>query len=98
MKKLLTLLCIAAIAVTAYAVVTAPEQEREAAMEAIEAEAGELAGQAQDLYQEYGVEVVEEANEAINDAMEGAVEGAADNFWESMKQSVAGFFDDLFSD
>lgn len=95
MKKLLGILCIAAIAGAVYVAVIAPGQGREVTMETIEAEAEEFADHAQNLYEEYGEEVVEQANEAINEAVESAVEGAADNFWESLKSSVTDFIKDL---
>lgn len=95
MKKLFGLLCVAAIISAVYVAVIAPGQGKEVTVETLEAEAGELADHAQELYEEYGEEVVEQANEAINDAVESAVEGAADNFWESLKQSATDFFNDL---
>ncbi len=95
MKKFLGFLCIVAIIGALYVGVIAPRQGKEVTIETIEAEAEEFADQAQDLYEEYGAEVVEQANDAINDAVESAVEGAADNFWESLKQSVTDFFEDL---
>lgn len=95
MKKLLRLLCIVAIIGTLYAAVIAPRQGKEVTIDTIEAEAEEFASQAQELYQEYGAEVVEQANDAINEAVESAVEGAADSFWESLKQSVTDFFNEL---
>lgn len=95
MKKFWGLLCIMAIIGALYVGVIAPRQGKEITLDTIEAEAEEFADQAQDLYEEYGAEVVEEANDAINEAVESAVEGATDNFWESLKQSVKSFFDDL---
>ncbi len=95
MKKLFGLLCVAAIIGAVYVAVIAPGQGKEVTVETLEAEAEEFADHAQELYEEYGEEVVEQANEAINDAVESAVEGAADNFWESLKQSVTDFFNDL---
>lgn len=95
MKKFLALLCVVAIAGAFYVGIIAPRQGKEVTIETIEAEAEEFADQAQDLYEEYGAEVVEEANNAINEAVESAVEGAKDNFWESLKQSVTDFFEDL---
>ncbi len=95
MKKLLGLLCVAAIIGFLYVTVIAPGQGREVTMETIEADAGEFADQAQELYVEYGEEVVEQANEAINEAVQSAVEGAADNFWESLKRSVTDFIKDI---
>lgn len=97
MKKILGLLCMVAIIGTLYVVVIAPRQGKEVTIDTIEAEAEEFADQAQDLYQEYGAEVVEQANDAINEAVESAVEGAADSFWESLKQSVTDFFNELNS-
>lgn len=56
-----------------------------------------LIEQAQQLYEKYGLNVVENANEAINEAVENALAEAAKNFVNDVKDSVAGFFKDLFS-
>lgn len=51
--------------------------------------------QAKEKYQEYSVELVEEANEAINEAVESAVANAAENFFDSVKETVSDFFRNL---
>ena len=56
-----------------------------------------LIEQAQQLYEKYGLGIVENANEAINEAVESAVETAAKNFVQEVKESITGFFKDLFS-
>ena len=56
-----------------------------------------LIDQAQQLYEKYGLGIVENANEAINEAVESAVETAAKNFVQEVKESITGFFKDLFS-
>lgn len=53
--------------------------------------------QAKQKYQEYSVELVEEANEAINEAVESAVSEAAHNFWDNIRQTVKDFFVNLIS-
>lgn len=53
--------------------------------------------QAKQKYQEYSVEIVEEANEAINEAVESAVSEAAQNFFESIRKTVKDFFVNLVS-
>lgn len=57
----------------------------------------EMLEQAKKLYQKYGEEIVHNANDAINEAVEDAVKSATDNFFQSMKSAVQGFFKDLFS-
>lgn len=52
---------------------------------------------AKQKYQEYSVELVEEANEAINEAVESAVSEAAHNFWDNIRQTVKDFFVNLIS-
>ncbi|MDD6811217.1 MAG: DUF1002 domain-containing protein [Lachnospiraceae bacterium] len=56
-----------------------------------------LIEQAQQLYEKYGLNVVENANEAINEAVENALAEAAKNFVNDVKDSIAGLFKDLFS-
>lgn len=53
--------------------------------------------QAKQKYQEYSVEIVEEANEAINEAVESTVSEAAQNFFDSLRQTVKDFFVNLVS-
>lgn len=66
-------------------------------LDAIGLDADYLMEQAQQLYQKYGLGIVENANEAINQAVESAVETAASNFIQQLKESVTGFFQNLFS-
>lgn len=56
-----------------------------------------LIEQAQQLYEKYGLSVVENANEAINEAVESALATAAKNFVKEVKESIAEFFQNLFS-
>lgn len=56
-----------------------------------------LIGQAQKLYEKYGLDVVENANEAINEAVGNAITNAVKNFLQSLKESVSDFFKNLFS-
>lgn len=51
--------------------------------------------QAKEKYQKYSAELVEEANEAINEAVEEAVTSTAQNFFDSIRQAVGGFFKSL---
>lgn len=51
--------------------------------------------QAQEMYQKYSTELVEEANTAINKAVGNVVEGAAESFIESIRQSLRSFFANL---
>lgn len=66
-------------------------------LDAIGLNADYLMEQAQQLYEKYGLGIVENANEAINQAVESAVETAASNFVQQLKESVTGFFKNLFS-
>lgn len=108
MKKILSLLCIAAILVAAYLAVTQMRDGEVPAAAAIESEAGEIVDQVKGMYQEYGSpaleqadealeNVVEQADEAIGDAVESAVEGAKQGFFQSIKESVTNFFEGLTS-
>lgn len=56
-----------------------------------------LIEQAQDLYEKYGIVIVENANEAINEAVGGAIKSAVKDFLQSISDAVSGFFKNLFS-
>lgn len=56
-----------------------------------------LIEQAQDLYEKYGIAIVENANEAINEAVGEAVKSAVKDFFQSISDAVSGFFKNLFS-
>lgn len=56
-----------------------------------------LIGQAQKLYDKYGLDIVENANEAINEAVGDAVKGTAKNVFQNIKNAIADFFKNLFS-
>lgn len=56
-----------------------------------------LIEQAQDLYEKYGIAIVENANEAINEAVGGAIKSAVKDFFQSISDAVSGFFKNLFS-
>lgn len=56
-----------------------------------------LLEQAQQLYEKYGLSIVENANEAINEAVEGALTSAFKGFFENLTNSVSDFFKNLFS-
>ncbi|MBO5208156.1 MAG: DUF1002 domain-containing protein [Lachnospiraceae bacterium] len=83
--------------------ITLTEEEKEQIisllkkLDSIGLDADYLIDQAQQLYEKYGLEIVENANEAINEAVESAVETAAKNFVQEVKESITGFFKDLFS-
>ena len=108
MKKILSLLCFAAILAVAYLTVTQLRAGGAPTADAIESEAGEIVDQVKGMYQEYGAaaleqadekleNAVEQADEAIGEAVESAVEGAKQGFIQSIKESVTSFFDDLTS-
>lgn len=72
--------------------------EEEKARRAIESDDMEhLLKQAQELYEKYGIEVVEEANEAINEAVGDALTMAAKGFFINIKDSVSEFIKEIFS-
>ena len=48
--------------------------------------------EAKQKYQQYSTEFVEGANEAINEAVESAVSSAAQSFFDSIRQTIEGFF------
>ncbi|MCM1173733.1 MAG: DUF1002 domain-containing protein [Blautia sp.] len=56
-----------------------------------------LLEQAQNLYEKYGLGIVESANEAINEAVESALTSAVKGFFENLANSIADFFRNLFS-
>lgn len=108
MKKILGLLCFAAILATAYLAVTQFRDGEAPTADVIESEAGEIVDQVKGMYQEYGSaaleqadekleNAVEQADEAIGEAVESAVEGARQGFFESIKESVTNFFNDMTS-
>ena len=53
--------------------------------------------QAKDLYQKYSTKLVNQANDAINEAVGSAVEDAVNSFFQSLKQTVTDFFNNLLS-
>ncbi|MCM1122727.1 MAG: hypothetical protein NC416_09090 [Eubacterium sp.] len=63
----------------------------------IEVGAEDFMEQAKEMYHKYSTELVEEANTAINETVEDVVEGAAKSFWESIRESIQGFFKNLIS-
>lgn len=83
--------------------ITLTEEEKEQIisllkkLDSLGLDADYLIDQAQQLYEKYGLGIVENANEAINEAVESAVETAAKNFVQEVKESITGFFKDLFS-
>lgn len=108
MKKILGLLCFAAILAAAYLSFMQFREGGASTADAIESEAGEIVDQVKGMYQEYGAaaleqadekleNAVEQADEAIGEAVESAVEGAKQGFIQSIKESVTSFFDDLTS-
>ena len=108
MKKLLGLLCLAAILAAAYLTVVQVRDGGAPAADVIESEAGEIVDQVKGIYQEYGEaaleqadqkleNAVEQADEALGEAVESAVEGAKQGFFQSIKESVTNFFNDLSS-
>ena len=97
MKKILGLLCFAAILAAAYLTVMQFRDEGAPAADVIESEAGEIVDQVKGMYEEYGAPALEQADEALGEAVESAVEGARRGFLESLKESVTSFFDDLTS-
>lgn len=55
-----------------------------------------LISQAEKLYDKYGEDIVNHADEAISEAVSGAVNNAAKGFFESIKDSVKEFWNNLF--
>lgn len=55
-----------------------------------------LISQAENLYNKYGSDIVNQASEAIDEAVSNAVSQASKNFFQSMKESVKSFFAGLF--
>lgn len=108
MKKFLGLLCLVAVLAVAYLAVTQSRDGEAPAADAIGSDAGKIVDQVKGMYQEYGSaaleqadealgEVVEQADEVIGEAVESAVEGAKQGFFQSIKESLTSFFNDLTS-
>lgn len=55
-----------------------------------------LIAQAERLYDKYGAEIVNQADEAVSEAVSEAVDNAAKGFFESVKESVIGFWNSIF--
>lgn len=62
-------------------------------LDAIEVGAEDFMDQAKDLYQKYSTKLVNQANEAL----ESAVKDAVSSFFQSLKQTVTDFFNNLLS-
>ena len=56
-----------------------------------------LIDQAQNLYNKYGMDVVNQAQDVINEAVGNAVSQATKSFFSSIKDSFTGFFSGLFN-
>lgn len=66
-------------------------------MDSLGLDAEYLLEQAQQLYEKYGLSIVENANEAINEAVESALTSAVKGFFENLTTSISDFFKNLFS-
>ena len=102
MKKILTVLFLAAILYVGYLALMLPRDSVDPSIDGIKAEADKIVDQVTDMYEEYGSEAVEqvaeEADEAIEQAVDSAVEGAKQGFVQSLQKSVSDFFDSLSAD
>ena len=108
MKKFLCLLCIVAVLAVAYLAFTQSRGGEAPTVDAIASGTEEIADQVRGMYQEYGSaaleqvderlgDAVEQADEAIGEAVESAVEGAKEGFLQSIKKSIADFWEKLTS-
>lgn len=66
-------------------------------LDALGLDADYLIDQAGQLYEKYGLGLVENASDAINEAVGGAISHAISSFWQDLKASVSNFFKNLFS-
>ena len=66
-------------------------------MDSLGLDAEYLLEQAQQLYEKYGLSIVENANDAINEAVESALTSAVKGFFENLTTSISDFFKNLFS-
>lgn len=48
------------------------------------------------LYEEYGADFVDHADELVKGAVKNAATNAANSFWQNLKNSIKGFFANLF--
>ncbi|MCM1263406.1 MAG: DUF1002 domain-containing protein [Butyrivibrio sp.] len=65
-------------------------------LDALGLDAEYIIEQAQNLYDKYGTELVENANEAINEAVENALVSAVKNLFNGIKDTVSNFFKSIF--
>jgi hypothetical protein len=56
-----------------------------------------LIDQAQNLYNKYGMDVVNQAQDVINEAVGNAIGQATKSFFSSIRDSFTGFFTGLFN-
>lgn len=105
MKKLMRILCLAAIACVVYLIFTTPHEEAEPAIvnqvksfgqEAVkqaDAAIGDAVKQADEVIDS----AVEQADKALGDAIDSAAEGAKQGFLESLKESASEFWESIFN-
>lgn len=73
-------------------------EDEEKARRAIEdGDTDRLLAQAQELYEKYGIEVVEEANEVINEAVGNALTTAVKGFFANIRDSVSELIKSIFA-
>lgn len=83
--------------------ITLTEKEKKTLISAAEKLKGlglsseDMVAQAEKLYDQYGAELINEADEAITAAVNDAVTKAATGFWNELKKSVSGFFKNFLS-
>lgn len=102
MKKIMRLICLAAILCVAYLVLTTPRGDAEPLKQADEViggavrQADEAIGDAVKRADEALDSAVEQADKALADAVDSAAEGAKQGFMESLKESASEFWKTLF--
>lgn len=99
MKKLLRLICLAAVLCVVYLVLTTPRGEAEPVMRPIDEALDGAVSRADEAIEEAVKQAdavignaVEEADKALSDAVESAAEGAKQGFLESLKESANEFW------
>lgn len=73
------------------------EDEEKARRAIEEGDMDRLLAQAQELYEKYGIEVVEEANEVINEAVGNALATAVKGFFANLRDSVSELIKSIFA-
>ncbi len=91
MKKILTVLFLAAILYVGYLAISLPRDSGDPSIDGIKAEADKIVDQVTDMYEEYGSEAVKQVDDAIGEKVkqaDEALEQVAEEADEAIEQAV----------